>query len=44
MRFLRATGWLNFRMRAMVTAVASYSSLVALERTRLRDGLSVYGL
>ena len=24
MRFLRATGWLNFRMRAMVTAVASY--------------------
>ena len=24
MRSLRATGWLNFRMRAMVTAVASY--------------------
>ncbi len=24
MRFCRATGWLNFRMRAMVTAVASY--------------------
>ena len=24
MRFLRATGWLNFRMRAMVMAVASY--------------------
>ncbi|MDM7930472.1 FAD-binding domain-containing protein [Tabrizicola sp.] len=24
MRYLRATGWLNFRMRAMVTSVASY--------------------
>lgn len=24
MRYLAATGWLNFRMRAMVTAVASY--------------------
>lgn len=24
MRFCQATGWLNFRMRAMVTAVASY--------------------
>ena len=24
MRFLKATGWLNFRMRAMVMAVASY--------------------
>ena len=24
MRYLKATGWLNFRMRAMVTAVASY--------------------
>jgi deoxyribodipyrimidine photo-lyase len=24
MRFLRATGWLNFRMRAMVVSVASY--------------------
>jgi deoxyribodipyrimidine photo-lyase len=24
LRYLRATGWLNFRMRAMVTAVASY--------------------
>lgn len=24
MRYLRATGWLNFRMRSMVTAVASY--------------------
>ena len=24
LRYLRATGWLNFRMRAMVTSVASY--------------------
>ncbi|MBM7066976.1 FAD-binding domain-containing protein [Actibacterium sp. 188UL27-1] len=24
MRYLRATGWLNFRMRSMLTAVASY--------------------
>jgi deoxyribodipyrimidine photo-lyase len=24
MRYLRATGWLNFRMRAMVTSVAAY--------------------
>jgi deoxyribodipyrimidine photo-lyase len=25
LRYLRATGWLNFRMRAMVTSVASYN-------------------
>ena len=33
MRYLRATGWLNFRMRAMLVAVASYHLALDWRRT-----------
>lgn len=35
MRYLKATGWLNFRMRAMVTAVASYHFWLPWQQTGL---------
>ena len=44
MRSLQATGWLNFRMRAMVMSVASYHLVAGLARGGDTFGALVYGL
>ena len=44
MRSLAATGWLNFRMRAMVMAVASYHLRLDWRQSGLRAGAAVHRL